>query len=192
MSFLQQHIRSLVSQEERHLKVRALDPLEYVLLILSGLCLLGFTITVFLDVATRLLQHPILWLQEATLGLFIWGVFIGASAALRRREHFIVTSLSPNAGARRRWITESFNGLVLLVIGLVTMIFGYDNFLQGFGNHLSVTKLPLSIMTGSIPVFGVLTTIFALERLVTGWRNGFASRTPEMTEIERLTQEVWE
>lgn len=186
------HVADLVSQHERHLKTRKLDYLEYVLLLLAGVCLFGFTTTVFLDVVTRLAQAPLLWLQEATITLFIWGVFIGASAALRRREHFVVTSLSAATGAfRRRW-TETLNGAVVLVIGLMVAVFGYENFLQGFGNHLSVTRLPLSIMTGAIPVFGALTAVFAAERLILGWRHGFAPREGDaVTELERA-KEGWE
>ena len=192
MSPLKLHMDDLVSQHERHLKTKALDPVEYLLLLLSGLLLFGFTTTVFLDVTTRLAQSPILWLQEATIAMFIWGVFIGASAALRRREHFVVVALTSKAGKTRRYATETVNGVVILVIGAVTAWFGYQNFQQGFGNHLPVTRLPLSIMTGAIPVFGVLVAVFAVERLSQGWRHGFEPREGDaVTELERA-QEVWE
>ena len=192
MSPLKLHIDDLVSQHERHLKTRALDAVEYLLLLLSGLLLFGFTTTVFLDVVTRLLQSPILWLQEATIGMFIWGVFIGASAALRRREHFVVTALTPKAGRTRRYVTETVNCAVIVVIGVMTAWFGFQNFQQGFGNHLPVTRLPLSVMTGAIPVFGVLAAVFSVERLTQGWRHGFEPVPGDaVTELERA-QEVWE
>lgn len=192
MSPLKLHMDDLVSQHERHLKSKALDHVEYVLLLVSGLLLFTFTATVFLDVTTRLVQHPILWLQEATLTGFMWCVFIGASVALRRREHFVVTSLSAKASKRRRHVTETVNGVVVLVIGVVVAWFGFDNFQQGFGNHLPVTKLPLAVMTGAIPVFGALVALFATERLVQGWRHGFQPREHDaVTEFE-IAQEGWE
>ena len=43
----------IVLTTDRHLKWRALDGLERVLMILCGLCLAGFSTAVFLDVLTR-------------------------------------------------------------------------------------------------------------------------------------------
>jgi len=166
-------VDNLVSRDERTLKTRGLDIVEYVLLLASALLLLAFTVTVLLDVVTRLLREPILWLQEATLISFVWGVFVGAAVAQRRREHFVVTSLPAAAGARRRRLTETGTGLVLLAVGLAVACFGFVNFQQGFGNQLPVTGLPLATLTGAIPVFGVLLSVFVLERLIQGWRHGF-------------------
>jgi TRAP-type C4-dicarboxylate transport system permease small subunit len=189
MTALTAHIGRLVSQEERPLKTRFLDVVEYVLLVLAGLALLTFTVTVLLDVTTRLLARPILWLQEATLIAFVWGLFVGAAAAQRRTEHFVVTSLGPSVGPVRRKVVETINGVVLIVIGVVVGYFGYLNFLRGFGNQLTVTGLPLATLTGAIPVFGVLITVFSLERLVLGWRNGFPAPEHEWigtAEVEDL------
>ena len=189
MNAVSRHLGSLVSREERPLKTRALDVVEYVLLLLAGLLLLAFTITVLLDVVTRVAAMPILWLQEATLIAFVWGTFLGAAAAQRRGEHFVVTSLGPDVGARRRKVTETLNCTVLLVVGVVVTYFGYVNFLRGFGNQLSVTGLPLATLTGAIPVFGLLITVFTAERLVQGWRNGFPAPEHEKkgsVEIEDL------
>lgn len=173
MTALVAHIDRLVSREERPLKTRALDVVEYVLLVLAGLALLTFTVTVFLDVTTRIIGRPILWLQEATLIAFVWGLFVGAAAAQRRSEHFVVTSLGPSVGPLRRKVIETLNGVILVVIGVVIAYFGYLNFQRGFGNQLTVTGLPLATLTGAIPVFGFLVTVFTVERLVLGWRNGF-------------------
>ena len=67
----------LVLARHRHLKWRALDPLEHVLMVFCGISIAGFTFSVFLDVVTRTAGVPILWLQLATTGFFAWGVFIG-------------------------------------------------------------------------------------------------------------------
>lgn len=155
------------------LKSRTLDAVELVLLVLAGLLLMTFTVTVMLDVLTRILARPILWLQEATLIAFVWGIFIGAAVAQRRGEHFVVTSLGAGAGRLRRTVTETVIGAVLLTIGLVVAHFGFINFLRGFGNQLTVTGLPLATITGAIPVFGVFVSLFTLERMVMGWRHSF-------------------
>ena len=61
----------LVLAADRHLKWRALDPLERALMQLCGVCLVGFTSTTLLDVVTRVAGHPLLWPQEVTSTFFI-------------------------------------------------------------------------------------------------------------------------
>ena len=70
---------SLVLQEQRHLKWRALDPLENVLMILCGVCITAFSVLVLADVITRAIGRPWLWVQEATMTFFMYGIFIGAT-----------------------------------------------------------------------------------------------------------------
>ena len=166
-------IEGLVSQHERHLKTRALDYVEYVLLIAGGILIVGFTFMVGLDVASRILKYPMLWLQETVILSFIWGTFVGAAVALRRGEHFYVVKAADLKNDVVRKVLEYVNCVVLLVVGGIALYFGYINYEQGYGNHLSVTKWPLAAITGAIPVFGLFAVIFTLERLVMGWRNGF-------------------
>ena len=47
----------LVLNEQRHLKWRALDPLEHLLMILCGVCITGFSVIVLGDVITRAIGH---------------------------------------------------------------------------------------------------------------------------------------
>ena len=54
---------SLVLQEQRHLKWRALDPLENLLMILCGVCITAFSVLVLGDVITRAIGRPWLWVH---------------------------------------------------------------------------------------------------------------------------------
>lgn len=173
---------TLVSQEDRHLKWRILDPVELVLLWLSGLLLAVFCSTVLLDVVTRSIGRPIGSLQEATLLAFVWGVFVGASVAMRRNQHFYLTAVAASMTGKRRLAIETFNSLVMLSISLIIAYYGYINFLRGFGNTLPVTHWPLAYYTGAIPAMGVFTALFTVERLVSGWRNGFEGFTHDVRE----------
>ena len=62
---------SLVLERQRHLKWRAFDPLEQILMVLCGVALAAFTTTVFFDVVTRTIGHPVLWVQEVTTTFFV-------------------------------------------------------------------------------------------------------------------------
>ena len=74
-----QIVDKLVLQRQRHLKWRAFDMLELVLMVLCGLLLFGFSSTVVFDIVTRTIGHPWLWLQEVTQTFFIYAIFIGAA-----------------------------------------------------------------------------------------------------------------
>ena len=63
----------IVLDRDRHLKWPALDRLELVLMVLCGIALAGFSCSVVLDIVTRSLRSPWLWLQEVTSAFFIYG-----------------------------------------------------------------------------------------------------------------------
>src|SRR5260221_10563778 len=96
----------LVWQRQRHLKWRALDPLETVLMVLCGILLFGFCTTVIFDIITREIRHPWLWLQEVTSTFFIYAIFTGTAVASRRNDHLYLTAISDALHGRTRQIIE--------------------------------------------------------------------------------------
>ena len=78
------HFRSLVPQRHRHLKWKAFDALEAVLMVCCGICIFMLTLAVFCDVVTRVIGAPWVWLQQVTAAFFAWGVFVGMAATTRR------------------------------------------------------------------------------------------------------------
>ena len=129
----------LVSQRQRHLKWRALDPLERVLMILCGILLFGFCTTVIFDIITREIRHPWLWLQEVTSTFFIYAIFIGAAVATRRNDHLYLTAIGDALHGRAAHDRRVATRLVVLGVALCFVYFGYLNFLRGF------TQLPHAV-----------------------------------------------
>jgi len=179
----------IVSDRERELKWRALDPLEFVLIVICGLLLSIFTFSVLINVVTRLTNTPILWLNELIVGTFVWGIFLGGSVAVRRNEHFTLASFVETLPKYWQLGFVTFIQLVMLATAMCFAIFGYINFLQGFYNYLETTGTPIAVITASVPVCGVLTAIFSIERLVHAWTNViFDDRKPLPPKIERSTE----
>jgi TRAP-type C4-dicarboxylate transport system permease small subunit len=166
----------LVLQADRHLKWPALDIVERVLMILCGVCLTGFSLAVLLDVVTRQIGLPWLWLQEVTSAFFTYGVFIGAAVATRRNDHLVLTAMTEAMrGATRRGF-EVFNRLVVIGVGLCMVVFGWQNVLTGFGNFRMPSLTPLAWWYAAIPLSGALIVLFSVEQIVCGLRHGFAAR----------------
>jgi TRAP-type C4-dicarboxylate transport system permease small subunit len=176
----------LVLETQRHLKRRALDGLEAVTMVLCGICLAGFSTSVFFDVLTRTLGAPWLWLQEVTSTFFVYGIFIGAAAATRRNDHLYLSAITETMTGTTRLAVETFNRLVVLAVACCMVWFGYINFRQGFGSFRMPSMTPIASLYAAIPISGVLIALFTVEQLVNGWRHGFESAEPAHEEVHVL------
>jgi TRAP-type transport system small permease protein len=167
------NFRALVLQRHRHLKWRAFDKLEAMLMVMCGVCIFLFTLTVFFDVVTRTLGVPWLWLQQVTTGCFAWGVFIGMAAATRRNDHFYLTEITKKLTGSKRSAIEIANRLIVLAVALMLVWFGWNNALLDMGSFRMPSLIPLAVYTGIVPVAAVLVALFTVEQLINGWKNGF-------------------
>jgi TRAP-type C4-dicarboxylate transport system permease small subunit len=163
----------LVLQRQRHLKWRAFDRLELVLMMLCGILCFGFSMSVTADIVTRTIGHPWLWLQEFTSALFIYAIFIGAATATRRNDHLYLTAISESMHGTPRVIVEVVTRLVVLGVSFCLIWYGYLNYLRGFGSFRLPSGQPIAYLYFIIPLSGILIALFTIEQLVNGLRNGF-------------------
>jgi TRAP-type C4-dicarboxylate transport system permease small subunit len=167
---------SLVLMQHRHLKWPALDWLEALLMTLSCVCIVGFTVSVFLDVVTRELRAPWLWLQQVTIGFFAYGVFIGMALATRRNDHMYLSEIVTSLHGTWRTRLEVFGRIVPLVVAGFMLWFGFANFLNDLGSFRMPSLIPLGYYTIIIPISGGLIALFTIEQLVNGLKHGFEDR----------------
>jgi TRAP-type C4-dicarboxylate transport system permease small subunit len=163
----------LVLQRQHHLKWRAFDRLELVLMMVCGALCFGFSLSVMFDIVTRTIGHPWLWLQEVTSTLFIYAIFIGAAVATRRNDHLYLTAISESLRGTPRTIVEIIIRIVVLGVAFCLIWFGYINYLRGFGSFRLPSGTPIASLYAAIPFSGVLIALFTVEQLVNGIRNGF-------------------
>jgi len=163
----------LVLREQRHLKWRALDPLENALMVLCGVAITGFCVLVMCDVVTRTIGSPWLWLQEATMTFFIYGIFVGVAAATRRNDHLYLAVLAESLTGNWRLFFELFNRSVVLAVAICMIYFGYLNVLDGFTSLRMPSMMPMATFYAAIPLSGILVALFTIEQMVNGWHNGF-------------------
>jgi TRAP-type C4-dicarboxylate transport system permease small subunit len=164
---------SIVLQRDRQLKWAAFDRLEVLLMVLCGIAIFGFSLSVVCDIVTRTLSQPWLWLQEVTSAFFIYGAFLGMAVATRRADHLMLSAITETMHGRMRVVVDVFNRLVVLGCGLCMVWFGWENFLHGFGSFRMPSLTPLAWWYLAIPISGVFICLFVIEQLVNGWHNGF-------------------
>jgi tripartite ATP-independent transporter DctM subunit len=163
----------LVLNRQRHLKWKALDNLEMILMIICGLTLFGFSMSVCADITTRIIGRPWLWLQEVTSTLFVYGIFIGAAVATRRNDHLYLTAVAESMHGKARLAAEVIIRLIVLVVAACLIYYGYLNFLRGFGSFRLPSNTPIASLYAAIPLSGILIALFTIEQIVNGCRNGF-------------------
>jgi TRAP-type C4-dicarboxylate transport system permease small subunit len=178
----------LVLQRQRHLKWRALDRLELVLMVLCGVLCFGFSMSVTADIVTRTIGHPWLWLQEVTSTLFIYAIFVGAAVATRRNDHLYLTAISESMHGVPRLIVEIILRIVVLAVAACLIWYGYQNYLRGFGSFRLPSGTPIASLYAVIPVSGVLIALFTIEQLVNGIVNGFDHPEPRDEEEADIPQ----
>jgi TRAP-type C4-dicarboxylate transport system permease small subunit len=166
-------MRALILQRHRQLKWKALDPLEALLMVLCGVCIGMFTLTVLCDVVTRTLGVPWLWLQQVTTAFFAWGVFVGMAVATRRLDNFYLTEITKRMTGGPRTAIEVTNRVIVLLVAIVLVVFGWQNAMLDMGSFRMPSLIPLTVYTGIVPIAGVLVALFTVEQLVNGWKNGF-------------------
>jgi TRAP-type C4-dicarboxylate transport system permease small subunit len=164
---------ALVLQEQRHLKWRALDPVENLLMILCGIAITGFSVVVLADIVTRALGHPLFWAQETMMTFFVYGIFAGVAAATRRNDHLYLAVLAESLSGGKRLFFELFNRGVVLAVAICMVWFGWLNFLDGFKSLRMPSMTPMATLYAAIPICGVLVALFTIEQMVNGVRHGF-------------------
>jgi TRAP-type C4-dicarboxylate transport system permease small subunit len=169
---------TLVLKRQRHLKWRALDRLELVLMMLCGILCFGFSMSVAADIFTRTIGHPWLWLQEITSAMFIYAIFIGAATATRRNDHLYLTAISESMHGTSRLIVEVVIRVVVLGVAFCLIWYGYLNYLRGFGSFRLPSGQPIAYLYVIIPLSGILIALFTIEQLVNGLINGFDHPEP--------------
>jgi TRAP-type C4-dicarboxylate transport system permease small subunit len=173
----------LVLEYQRHLKWRVLDPLERALMVLCGVAISGFCLLVLCDIVTRTIGRPWLWLQEATMILFIYGIFFGFAAATRRNDHLYLAVLAESMTGTARLALEMFSRLVMLAVAACMIYFGYLNVLDGFKSLSMPSMMPMAVFYAAIPMSGALVGLFTIEQIVNGWRHGFDGSEADETRV---------
>src|SRR5260370_35372256 len=168
---------SLVLQEQRTLKWRALDPLENILMILCGVAITGFSVVVLADIVTRAIGYPLFWAQETEISCFMYGIFIGVAAATRRNYHLYLAVLAESLSGNKRLFFELFNRGVVLAVAICMVYFGYLNFLDGFKSLRMPSMTPMATLYVAIPICGALGALFTIEQMINGWRHSFSEAT---------------
>jgi TRAP-type C4-dicarboxylate transport system permease small subunit len=150
--------------------VRAMDALHRLCLLIAGLCLVVITIIIPWGVFTRYaLNHALSWPEPMAVLLMIWFSFISAALCYRENLHISVMILPSSLTGLPRlaigWLIE------LCMAGTTLFMLIWGARLVNTTWHQVIAEFPTMSVGASylpVPLGGVITLLFVLERLWTG------------------------
>ena len=92
--------------------------------IFASLLLLAIVVLTISSVGLRyIFNHPILWVEEVLISLYIWFIMIGAVCAMKSRKHISIDAiclvLSPLSQSRLRYLNDMISIIILCIFAYV-------------------------------------------------------------------------
>jgi TRAP-type C4-dicarboxylate transport system permease small subunit len=141
--------------------------------LLSVIALSGITILTIVNVICRfVLNSPIAWVEEVTLGLFIWLVFIGISSAMKRGGHVGVDYFLERMPKFFRILFTIIGAFAVYFVLLYILVYYGINFaMQASGKLTPVLGINYQYINIAVPLGGLLTAIHFTIKLISSFRN---------------------
>lgn len=126
-----------------------------------------FVLATFWQVVSRyLLGDSLGWIDEACRFGFIWMVFLAAAIGARRGTHMAITLLEEVLGPRSRRPLLVLADVSLIAFAVLVGWGGYQLMGLNWTSRAPATGIAIAWVQLILPVFGVLTAIFAADHLV--------------------------
>lgn len=147
---------------------RLLDRFCIGLRILLGVLMGVLAVPVAMQVISRYtgLIPTYLWTEELATFIFIWIVMIGSMVAVWDGKHFDVRVIPDAQRPVLRLIQNGVVHLAILVFGLLFAIYGIEYAEFGSNQRSVMMRANLLITHISLPIVGVIWSIFSSYRLV--------------------------
>jgi TRAP-type transport system small permease protein len=142
-----------------------LDPIDD---IISVIALSAISVLTIVNVIFRfILNNPIVWAEEVTLGLFVWLVFIGISSAMKRGGHIGVDYFMERMPRPLR-ITCTLIGAaaIYFVLIYVFIYLGMELTSQAGSKVTPVLGISYQYIDLAVPLGGLLTAIHFTINLI--------------------------
>ena len=110
-------------------------------------------------------QSPLLWTVDVSLLLLVWSVLLGAALGVRHGAHYVVDVL-PRSNSGLLKALDVMIHVIIISMGLVYAVEGYRYAMAGGRRLLGMTGIRAIWAMASMPVYGVLSVSFILERLL--------------------------
>lgn len=155
-----------MEKNKKSLKATFLKLLNTFEIYLGVLLFIAITILLFVQVISRYcLGHSVAWTEELAQVMFVWMLYFGIAAAVRKRKflriEFLLDRVSPNLKRAMLILSNLIQGAFnIIMIGPVCSI------ISGMGDaKTSLLRIPKSLAYAIIPLMLILTTIRIVQEI---------------------------
>jgi len=126
----------------------------------AALCMGGLLATLFLQVFTRyVLNDPLSWTEEVARYLYVYIVFLGASAAISDRSHVGIDYFAKALPVRTQWLLSVAVNLLILAALALLVYWGWRAAMRQWNLPLMVLDIPYTWVYVIIPITAVLMSL---------------------------------
>lgn len=156
-----------------------LDVLYLACIWIAGLAIFGMSLIIPMGVFARyVLGFGAQWPEPVAILLMVVFTFIGAAAAYRAGAHIAVAMMTDRLPPALQTICRWLVDLLMLSICLFMVVYGGKLCMETMGQTLAeLTWLPVGISYLPMPIGGLITLLFVVERMAFGGQHGRAVTT---------------
>ncbi len=121
----------------------------------------------------HVLNNPLPWAEEITIGLFIWLVFIGISCAIKRNGHFGVDYFVNKLPRPFRLISLVLRAVAIYYVLLYILIYLGTNITINTNRITPILDISHQYINLAIPVGGLLATIHFTRIVIHSFQSEF-------------------
>lgn len=83
--------------------------------ILCAMLLASMTVVIFLQILLRITGLPLSWTEEVGRYMFVWLIYIGCAAAVRKRKHISVELIDLFLKERGRFVISILSNVIFII-----------------------------------------------------------------------------
>lgn len=106
-----------------------------------------------------------IWTSELSAIAFTWLVFLGASAAYKRKMHIGIDLLTKRLSGRAQWLVDLVVQLILLIFFGYMIVYGILFSIESYAQPTSIMRLPNTCFYLAVPVSFALMFLNQLSSL---------------------------
>lgn len=148
----------------------ALDAVYLACIWVAGLSILGMSLIIPVGVVTRyVFGFGAQWPEPIAILLMVVFTFIGAAAGYRAGAHIAVGMLTDRLPPALRSAVARAVDVLMLAVSLFMLWYGTKLSMETMGQSLAaLPAVPVGLTYAPVPIGGLVTLLFVLERIVFG------------------------
>ena len=134
--------------------------------VLLGVLIAVLAIPVGMQVIARTGIIPVyLWTTELATFIFVWAVMVGSTIAVWEQTHFDVRVIPDAKNPLLKLLQDGFVLVLITAFAIIFAVYGIDYAEFGLKQNSPIMRANMVITHVSVPIAGVLWTLFASYRL---------------------------